>query len=107
MDFAIEREIRSDFTFEKSVLRVDYNLEIQIRISWISSLPLDWEIRKRICKTVLVNSGLFLLIMRVPERPLFLRTVFQIVFRISQSNGKKENPKTDISALKSVFEFRV
>ena len=35
----------SDFTFEKSVLRVDFNLEIQIRISWISSLLFDWEIR--------------------------------------------------------------
>ena len=65
----------SDFTFEKSVLRVDFNLEIQIRISWISSLPFDWEIRKRICKTVLVNSGLFLLITRARARPLFLRTV--------------------------------
>ena len=49
----------------------------------------------------------FLLIMRARARPLFLRTVFQILFRISQSNGKNENPKTDISALKSVFEFRV
>ena len=45
--------------------------------------------------------------MRARERPLFLRTVFQILFRISQSNGKNENPKTDISALKSVFGFRV
>ena len=45
--------------------------------------------------------------MRAPARPLFLRTVFQILFRISQSNGKNENPKTDISALKSVFGFRV
>ena len=25
---------------------------------FISFLPFDWEIRKRICKTVLVNSGL-------------------------------------------------
>ena len=31
--------------------------------------------------------------MRVRARPLFLRTVFQILFRISQLNGKKENPK--------------
>ena len=45
--------------------------------------------------------------MRVRARPLFLRTVFQILLRISQSNGKNENPKTDISALKSVFEFCV
>ena len=45
--------------------------------------------------------------MRVRARPLLLRTVFQILFRISQSNGKHENPKTDISALKSIFGFRV
>ena len=30
---------------------------------------------------------------RARARPLFLRTVFQILFRISQSNGKNENPK--------------
>ena len=35
----------------------------------------------------------FLLSMRARARPLFLRTVFQILFRISQSNGKKEIPK--------------
>ena len=29
-----------------------------MRISWISFLPFDWEIRKRIFKTVLPNSGL-------------------------------------------------
>ena len=45
--------------------------------------------------------------MRARARPLFLRTVFQILFRISQSNGKDENRKTDISALKSVVGFRV
>ena len=49
----------------------------------------------------------FLLSMRGRARPLFLTTVFQILFRISQSNGKNENPKTDISALKSVFGFCV
>ena len=31
---------------------------------------------------------IFLLIMRARARPLFLRKVFQILFRISQSNGK-------------------
>ena len=49
---------KTDFTYEKSVLRVDFNWEIHIRISWISFLPFDWKIRKRICKTILVNSGL-------------------------------------------------
>ena len=29
------------------------------------------------------------------------------VLKDNQSNGKNENPKTDISALKSVFRFRV
>ena len=48
-----------------------------------------------------------LLIMCAHARPLFLRTVFQILFRISQSNGKNENPKPNVSALKSVFRFRV
>ena len=33
----------------------------------------------------------FLLSMCARARPLFLRTVFQILFRISQSNGKKES----------------
>ena len=31
--------------------------------------------------------------MRVHARPLFLRTVLQVLFRISQSNDKKGNPK--------------
>ena len=35
----------------------------------------------------------FLLITRARAKPLFLRTVFQILFRISQSNGKKEIQK--------------
>jgi len=42
-------------------------------------------------------------VMRARARALFLRTVFQILFWISQSNAKNENPKTDISVLQSVF----
>ena len=34
--------------------------------------------------------------MRARARPLFLRTVFQILFWISQKNGKKGNPRRDI-----------
>ena len=45
--------------------------------------------------------------MHTHVRPLFLRTLFQILFRISQSNGNKKKPKTDISALKSVLGFRI
>ena len=45
--------------------------------------------------------------MRPRARPLFLRTIFQILFRISKKkkNGKEGNPRTDISALKSVSDF--
>ena len=53
------------------------------------------------------TAGFFLLIMRARARLLFLRAVFPILFRISQSNGKNKNPNTDILALKSVFGFRV
>ena len=82
-DFAIEREIR---------FRI--SPEIQIRISWISSLPFDWEIRKRICKTVLVKSGLFFAnYARACKTTVLKDSQFQIPFRISQSNGKKEIQK--------------
>ena len=88
----------SDFTFEKSVLMVDFNLEIQIRISWISSLPFDWEIRKRICKTVLVKSGLFSLIMRACARLLFLRTVsFKSLFGFSNRTVKRKSKNRFLS----------
>ena len=62
-------------------------------------------------KSILVSGRVFFsIIMRARARPLFLRTVFQILFRISQEkkkNGKKGNPRTDILALKSFFGFRV
>ena len=52
------------------------------------------------------------------RRPLFTRIVLQILFRISQSNGKKEIHeiriwilksivRTDFSKVKSIFGFRV
>ena len=51
----------------------------------------------------------FLRITRARARPLFLRIVFQILFRISEKkkNGKKANLRGDISALKPVFGFFV
>ena len=102
----------------------DLDFEIRKQISpprnpfkgWISikksksrfhGFPFCWEIRERICKLFSWTAVFFLLIMRARTRPLFLRTVFQILFRIGLSNSKNENPKTDISALKSVFGFRV
>ena len=39
------------------------------------------------------TAVLFLPIMRQRARPLFLRTVFQILSRIYRSNGKKEIQK--------------
>ena len=53
------RNPKTDFTSETSVLRVDFNIKTSksgfFRFPFLS---FDWEIRKRICKTVLVNSGL-------------------------------------------------
>ena len=56
----------------------------------------------------------FLRNIRARARPLFLRIVFQILFRISEKkkkkkkkNGKKANLRGDISALKPVFGFFV
>ena len=48
--------------------------------------------------------------MRARERPLFLikgQFFESFFFGFPQSNGKKGNSETDISALKSVFGFRV
>ena len=54
---AFDWEIRiSDFAIE--CFRVDFNQEIQSGFRGFLFLPFDWEIRKRICKTILVNSGL-------------------------------------------------
>ena len=78
---------------EKSVLGMDFNYEIQIRISWISLLAFDWVIRKRIRKLSSWTAVFFLPNYAWAWRPLFLRTVFQILFRIYRSNGKKEIQK--------------
>ena len=102
--------LKMDFTSEKSVLLVDFNWEIQIRISWISFFIIQFGNPKsaiRFSKLFLWKAAFFLLIMRARARPLFLRTVFQILFWISKRKGKEENPRTVISALKSVFGFWV
>ena len=77
---------------------VDVNSEIQIRISWISFLPFDGKSKKGFAKLFSWTAVFFLLIMRARARPLFLRSVFQILFRISQEKGKNDNQKIDISA---------
>ena len=48
--------------------------------------------------------------MRARARPLFLRTIFKSFFgfpkkKNKKKNGKEGNPRTDISALKSVSDF--
>ena len=58
-DFAIKHEVQEGFHLRGSVLKVDCNYEVQVQISWISFFTVRLGILKRICKTVLVNSGLF------------------------------------------------
>ena len=108
LDFAIKRKIRKRI----SPSRNSSSRWISIKKSkcgfhgfhfyrWIG------KSEKRFAKLLSWRAVFFLLIMRVRARPLFLRKVFQILFRISQSKGKDENLKIDISTLianlKSVF----
>ena len=55
---------------------------------------------KGFAKLLSWTAVFFLLIMRARAKPPFLRKVFQILFRISQSNGKDENLKIDNSAFR-------
>ena len=100
-DFEIEREIR---VIRKRISPTrnpfsgsDFNQEIQTRISQTSFLPFDWEIRKRIRKTAFVNNGLLFANCACACMTAVLKDSFSNqFFRISQSNGKNANPKTDI-----------
>ena len=107
-DFAIEREIRKQISPSRNPS--SGWISIEKSKSGFHGFPFYRSIgksEKGFAKLFSWTALFFLLIMRVRARPLFLRTVFQILLRISQSNGKNENPKTDISALKSVFGFCV
>ena len=103
-------------------LDLDFKIPIStLRSCWdicfgFPFLPFDWEIWKRIWKTVLKNSGLVHACIINKKNTLLL----QILFRISQWNGKKEiqeipiwisylksTLRTDFSEVKSVFGFRV
>ena len=95
-----------DLDFEMWISDFAIESEIWKRISVLRNLSSGWiSIKKSKCgfhgflfylsvgKSEKGFAKLFsflLLIMRARARPLFLRTVFQILFRISQSNGKKE-----------------
>ena len=87
---------------------------------WIPLSPFDWEIRERIWKNFLKNRGLAQARIISKKRPLFTKVVLQILFRISQSNGKKEihefriwisslksTLRTDFSEVKYFFWFCV
>ena len=99
----------------------------QIMTLWVSFIPFQLEKRKKTCKTVLVDNVFFLLVMRARARQLFSQKQF-ISFLVSpisappppppylkkkfkiqkiQKKRKKGKPMTGLSALKSVFRFRV
>ena len=107
-DFPIKREIRKRISPPRNPS--SGWISIKKSKSGFFGFPFYLSIgksEKGFAKLFSLTAVFFLLIMRARARPLFLRTVFQILFRISQSNGKNENPKTDISALKSVFGIRI
>ena len=97
----------SDFNAEKSVFGFPFYRSIG-------------QSEKGLKLTVLKNSGLARARIISEKRPLLTRTVLQILFRISQSNGKEEiheiriwisklksTLRTDFSKVKSENEFRV
>ena len=107
-DFLIEREIRKRISPPRNPS--SGWISIKKSKSGFHGFPFYRSIgksEKGFAKLFSWTVVFFLLSMRARARPLFFRTVFQFLFRISQSNGKNENPKTDISALKSVVGFRV
>ena len=107
-DFPIERKIRKQISPPRNPS--SGWISIKKSKSGFHGFPFYRSIGKSengFAKLFSWTAVFFFLIMRARARPLFLRTVFQILFRISHSHGKNENPKTDISPLKSVFGFRI
>ena len=96
-DFAIKREIRKRI----SPPRNSSSRWISIKKSKCGFH--GFHIYRSIGKSA---KGFAKLLSWTRSRLLFVRKVFQIVFRISQLNGKDENLKTDISALESVLKSR-
>ena len=87
------RTRKTDFISEKSVLTEDFNYEIQIRIVCTDFFlyRLSGKSEKTDLQNCLVNSGLFsAIIMSAPARPLFLRTFFQMLFRITKKKERKK-----------------
>ena len=79
---------------ENSFSKTDFNAEISF--FGFSFLPFDWEIRKRIWKTVLKNSGLARARIISKKKTAVHANSFANPFWISQSNGKKEIQKIRI-----------
>ena len=93
-DFAIEHEIRKQILPSRNPS--SGWILIKKSKSWFHGFPFYRSIgksEKGFAKLFSWTAVFFLLITRARARPLFLRTVFQILFRISQSNGKKEIQK--------------
>ena len=93
-DFAIEREIRKRISPPRNPS--SGWISIKKSKSGFHGFPFYRSIgksEKGFAKLFSWTVVFFLLSMRARARPLFLRTVFQILFRISQSNGKKKIQK--------------
>jgi len=93
-DFAIEREIRKRISPPRNPS--PGWISIKKSKSGFHGFPFHRSIGKSVkefAKLFSWTAVLFLLIMRARARTLFLRAVFQILFQISQSNGKKEIQK--------------
>ena len=69
-------------------------------------LPFDWEIRKRICKTILVNGGLLFANYACACETAVLKGSFSNPFSDFPIERQKENPKTDISASDFAFDCK-
>ena len=74
-----------------------------IWISWVSFLLFDWEIRKKICKTILVNSGLLFANYACTCKTTLLQDSLSNPFSDFPIERYKRNLKTDISNPKSGF----
>ena len=97
-DFAIEREIRKRISPPRNPS--SGWISIKKSKSGFHGFPFYCSMgksEKRFAELFSWTVVFFLLIMRARARPLFLRTIFK--------SGKEGNPRTDISALKSVSDF--
>ena len=99
------RNPKTDFTFEKSVLRVNLIKKSKSGFHGFPFYRLIGKSVKGFAKLFSWTTVLFLLIMRTRARTLFLRAVFQILFRISHSNGKKEIQKLISQRWNPVLDF--